>query len=223
MNRPVECAEAQEQQPGQAEEKQLLERADSIMPVIKKIEAGQADEQTREAFRNLMRSVPAACELLGNAARRQVDRLLALEHGKGVDLLATTEYVEAMRRDLGYEKASALERGLIEHIVMCWLRLCRAERLYTQWTAKEWHYDLGDAQDRMLSAAQSRYLRAVEALARMRRLSVRALQVNIAGKQLNVAQLATRAVLRGRAAGEEVQVPELAAAGGGDLETGREK
>jgi len=41
--------------------------------------------------------------------------------------------------------------------------------------------------DRRLSAAQRRHLRACETLARIRRMGIAALQVNIARQQVNVA------------------------------------
>ena len=43
------------------------------------------------------------------------------------------------------------------------------------------------ARDRKLSAAQRRYLRACETLARVRKLRLPTLQVNIGEKQVNVA------------------------------------
>ena len=94
---------------------------------------------------------------------------------------------EARRRELGYDTASPLERGLIEHVVLCRLRLDLAEQAYSRATAQDHSFALGEYWDRLLSAAQRRYLRAVETLARIRRLGVRTVQINLAEQQVNVA------------------------------------
>lgn len=96
----------------------------------------------------------------------------------------------ALRRELGYETATALERLLIDHAVLCWLRqqLCEyhytAARLNSGRTLQQARYD----EDRM-TATQRRYLRALEALARVRRLlyAPGMVQVNVGAQQVNVA------------------------------------
>jgi len=94
-----------------------------------------------------------------------------------------------MRDGMGYDTSPTLERGLIEHVVACWLRLHQVEHAYSgvmgqpsvALTHAAWW-------ERRLSAAQGRYLRACESLARVRRLTrPNALQVNIGGQQVNVA------------------------------------
>lgn len=90
---------------------------------------------------------------------------------------------EIMRHDrkillgqLGYNVAPMLERMLIESVVLAWMRY-NDELTIVQ----------AEFRERRLSAAQRRYLRAVETLARIRRLALPALQVNIADKQVNLA------------------------------------
>ena len=91
--------------------------------------------------------------------------------------------LEHMRADLGYESANALERSLIKHIVLCWLRLHDCELRYhmamddnpTMQEALYW--------EKKLSSNQRRYLRATETLARVRRLNVK-IQVNVAQQQI---------------------------------------
>ena len=96
--------------------------------------------------------------------------------------------LNAMRRELGYSGAPMLEQMLIEQVILSWLRL------------NIWEYkvsDMGsvslvvaDFWERRLSAAQRRFLRACETLARVRRLARNSpgFQVNIAtreGRQVN--------------------------------------
>jgi hypothetical protein len=90
---------------------------------------------------------------------------------------------------LGYDAAPALERMIIEQAALSWMRLNLAECLASEAMAannarQREHYD------RLLSSAQRRHLRAVETLARVRRLlRPTAVQVNVArdgGQQVNV-------------------------------------
>ena len=100
--------------------------------------------------------------------------------------------VDILTKQLGYDSAPPLERLLIEHIVTVRLRVIHAEHKYTHCvmnqsiTLKE-----GEYWDNLLSSSQARFLRAIEALARVRRLArnTPALQINIAGEggqQVNV-------------------------------------
>jgi len=97
----------------------------------------------------------------------------------------------AMKNELGYPAAPPLERLLIEQVVLCWLQTYIIEGEYAAVMAKSIDLDTADYWERRLSAAQHRYLRACQSLARIRKLArtTPALQVNIAthgGQQLNL-------------------------------------
>jgi len=97
---------------------------------------------------------------------------------------------EGQKRDLGYESAPPLERMLIQQVALTWLRLQILEQHYTQstmTTANPLTRETGDFWDRRLSAAQRRHLRACETLARIRKMGIAAVQVNIADQQVNIA------------------------------------
>ena len=99
------------------------------------------------------------------------------------------------RKELGLEHAPTLEQLLIDHIATCRLRIQEVEWRYQAIVCDGESrpiYQM-DWRERRLNAAQRRYLRACETLARVRKLtrSTRAVQVNIAaagGQQVNVAR-----------------------------------
>lgn len=96
--------------------------------------------------------------------------------------------LEAIRRKLGWDQAPMLERLLIDQILTCWLNVYDVQARYTlAHSQNNLSLALGEYWEKRLSAAQRRYLRACEALARVRRLALPALQVNIGDKQVNVA------------------------------------
>jgi hypothetical protein len=97
-----------------------------------------------------------------------------------------------MEKALGYTDAPRLEKMLIDTVMLAWLRLQEFEFIFTNLDREGMSLSKGAFWEKRLSAAQARYLRAVEALAKVRKLARRdpALQLNVAvqgGQQVNVA------------------------------------
>jgi len=96
-----------------------------------------------------------------------------------------------MRRELGYAQATWLEKPLIEHVALCWWRLQALEQRYSRVMSESIPLTLGQYWEKRLSAAQRRYLRACTTLARIRKMGLPAMQVNVAmdgGQQVNIAE-----------------------------------
>lgn len=89
---------------------------------------------------------------------------------------------KALRQKLGVALAAPLEKLLIEQVVLCWLRHQFMEILHSQ-IMNNGSLAQQQATTQMLSASQRRYLRAIETLARVRKLGPAVLQVNIAQQQ----------------------------------------
>ena len=92
-------------------------------------------------------------------------------------------YCTYQRNQFGYQAASPLERALIEHVVLCWLRLYVTENRYEQRMKENLSLTQADYWERKLSTHQTRYLRAVETLARIRKLGIH-VQINVARQQI---------------------------------------
>lgn len=105
------------------------------------------------------------------------------------DKRSVKEWLDRERRgkqdELGYRPASPLERLLIDAVVLSWLRYLELERRYSSVMAGSVTLTVGDFWEKRLTAAQRRYLRAIDALARVRRLALPSIQVNIAAQQVN--------------------------------------
>jgi hypothetical protein len=103
-----------------------------------------------------------------------------------------TLQAKEFKDDLGYRTAPPLERALIQHAALCWLRLSIMELRYTNVMRQSITLTLGAYWEKRLTAAQKRFNRACESLERVRKLSVRVpkVQINVAaegGQQVNVA------------------------------------
>jgi len=82
-----------------------------------------------------------------------------------------------------------LEKLLIEQVALCWLRMYLTEMRYTNMMKEQVTLAQATQWEKRLTATQGMYLRAMEALARVRRLvKPSPVQVNIAtqgGQQIN--------------------------------------
>jgi len=100
-----------------------------------------------------------------------------------------------LKEELGYDYASQLERLSIEEVVIAWIRMGEVQERHTRLhhsanlTVRQSEYEEG-----LLLSAQKRYTRAMESLARIRKLlkGTTFVQINIAedgGKQVNVLKI----------------------------------
>lgn len=99
--------------------------------------------------------------------------------------------LQVLKKELGSEGAPLLEQLLIQQAALCWLKLNLVELNYSSVMKQSITLTLGLYWEKRLSAAQRRFTRACETLARVRKLSrnTPALQFNFAtgdGKQVNV-------------------------------------
>lgn len=85
---------------------------------------------------------------------------------------AVRKGAELLKQQMGYEEASATERVLIDHAVLCHVRLGMIEHLYSRNTSGR--LDITEHYEKRLTLAQRRFTRAVETLARVRALLARA-------------------------------------------------
>ena len=157
---------------------ELVLRTDKSNPKPKDVQALRRYlDQHREVWR-----------VLGDLAEFAYNRLVDATVGDQAALRESLQAgKQAMRDDLGYPQSAALERILIDHIILCWLRLYHVEFKYTEAQNGSMSLALASDWERKLSATQRRCLRACETLARIRKLKLPTLQVNIGQKQLNVA------------------------------------
>ena len=101
--------------------------------------------------------------------------------------------LSSLRQELGYNEAPMLEKLLIQHAALSWLKVSLVELSYSHTMKQSISLPLAMYWEKKLTAAQRRFTRACETLTRVRKLSrnTPALQFNIAtngGQQVNVSQ-----------------------------------
>lgn len=155
--------------------------------------AGQKNSSADDVaqLRSQIVSTPAAWNLAGDSMASIRHKLIE-KMTAGVMRAIMLAESDILAKRLDYDAAPPIERLLIDHILTVRLRLLHTEKCYNDMVAGN-SISLTQAQywDNLLSSTQARFLRAIETLARVRRLArtTPALQINIAhdgGKQVNV-------------------------------------
>lgn len=127
-------------------------------------------------------------DTLGNPADWLETSLAGLGGGKN-DLAmieASKIKMDQLRKELEGPDPTPMERLLAERAVFCWFAVNTYEALYT--LQKDQTIRQAEYQVRRIDSAHKRFLSAVATLARVRKLALPTLQVNIGANQVNVAQ-----------------------------------
>lgn len=155
-----------------------------INALIRKAEDG--DEPALAEVREMLTRRGTAEIVGGNIAKEALNGLVSRYASKSpVTKEAILRKLEELRADLSGTNATALEILLVERVLATWLHLHHLEKLYANKDSFE--LSVGVYFQKVISAAQKRYLAAIKGLAEVRKLAMPALQVNIAKKQVNVA------------------------------------
>lgn len=152
--------------------------------LLKRCNLPGASESDITELRRVLRQYPERWKSTTNGLARACTHLIEFMPAVALVRETTRAAADRVRADLGYADAPALEQLLIDAVVLAYVRLMLAEQDYTNTMHDSPSLDLATYFDRHLTAAHGRYLRSVEALARVRRLAVPALIQNIAAQQV---------------------------------------
>ena len=170
---------------------EITEAIDEAREIIGRTNTDDPNEKDVAELRRILAKDPVLWRCAGDLADVATHELINSQTPTVFVRESVTRGLEVLRDRLGYGRSSAIEKLLIEHVVLCWVRLFLMELTYTSaWNRGSMAVTQADVLERRLNQTQRRFLRACETLARIRRMGPRALQVNIAapgGQQVNVA------------------------------------
>jgi len=160
-----------------------------IKELTARVNTENPDPQDIARLRRMYESDPNLCFHISNMADAAIENVIQCVEGNELvrDMLRMN--VRGILQNLGYDVAPTIQQLLIQQVAMSWLRLTIAENLYDQF-AGSGDFRLMQYWEKRLTATQRRYLRVIESLARIRKIPIRKLQMNIAvdgGKQINIA------------------------------------
>jgi hypothetical protein len=166
------------------------EQMDEIQTLFDRTNKENPSKEDVKALRSALARSPDAWRKAGDlAVQNELTMLSEIQATKGAREMIKAA-LNAMRRDLGYAKAPMLEQMLIEAVLLAWLRLNLWEYELTGLHAEGMSFEKAAFWEKRISAAQRRYLRACETLARVRKITRSTLQINIAepgSQQVNIA------------------------------------
>ena len=157
-----------------------------VVAVIKAADTDQPSAEARKMLADLFNSDPtiwrAAGDMVEQSARMLISKIASTHAIKA----SMTRGWEQLPADLANPSDCELERLLVQQVVIAWLHLGYVEYQYSAMTTETGlTIKRGEYWERRLSAAQRRYLRATETLARVRRLQLPTMQINIGAQQVN--------------------------------------
>ncbi len=151
--------------------------------------AEQGDDEALAFMREWFDDTPSACDKIGDLARRAEDSLVKVYTKNPVIQEALHSKLDALRREIGGPDPSPLEDLLAQRIAACWLQLHHIESIYALNVANNgFSGRWSESMQRSIGRAHRRYLSAIKTLVQVRRLLGPMVQVNIAEKQVNIAQ-----------------------------------
>lgn len=161
---------------------------DALDLVDRLLSTVNTEKPTKAQLTELRKAITDAPELvsaLGNLSESLKSGLIeSVSKQPGLHMVVQA-HLDQMAKELGSEQAAPLEKLLIEHVLIAWLRLQSVEWAYQTAFAQSMTLEKALYLEKRLSLVQRRYLQAVESLARLRRLLARApVQINIAQQQV---------------------------------------
>lgn len=138
-----------------------------ILKATNKEKPARADVQRLETY---LVKHPKDVVKLGDLANQAMTAVIDHAFGQPSVSLPVAHYMARMRIDMRWDNSGIIERSLIDHVILCWLRLYTTELRYERNMEEGLTLAQGEYWEKKLSANQRRYLRAVETLARVRRL-----------------------------------------------------
>jgi len=165
--------------------RELLEKTNKDHPLPKDV-AALADLLNSNQGLQLWRDVLSAAQYAERAVIENSSSVAGVKE-------CWKQRLSSLRQELGYNEAPMLEKLLIQHAALSWLKVSLVELSYSHTMKQSISLPLAMYWEKKLTAAQRRFTRACETLARVRKLSrnTPALQFNIAtsgGQQVNLAK-----------------------------------
>jgi hypothetical protein len=149
-----------------------VEEFKALMARTNKANPKKADlEALKEAFD----AAPSLALANGNAQRHISDNLIKQMAGESAFMIESMgRYVAHLKKELGWDGSSFIERLLIDEVTIRWLRLQQVEDVHRKVTNEPHTLASGLYYERRLHLTQRRYQKAIETLVKVRSLLAQA-------------------------------------------------
>lgn len=167
----------------------LQDHAEVLRDLIEKTNKERPRPEDVRALRQYLREHPETWKAAGDLIERAQDWILARLKASAAVKESLRVALTELPKELARQGDGRLEELLIEQVVTAWLRQGIAEYYYTERLESGMTDGRAGYWEQRLGQTQARYLRACEALARVRKLGRPGpVQLNIAERQMNIVQ-----------------------------------
>jgi hypothetical protein len=163
-------------------------RGKELAELMNKCDKPGASERDLAALRRALIELPDLWRVTGDLAHLAQNKLMDGLIPQPTMRESVEHALKVQRDELAPAGASPIERLLAEQVVTSWLQLYLTQYLFAAiHSGESVTLTRSEYWDKRLSAAQRRYLLALETLAKVKRLlHLGAVQVNIGAQQVNV-------------------------------------
>jgi len=162
--------------------------ADSFLEMVgRAYKAKKPAKEDLQEIRNFLINRPQLCKaVFGLVEAVQGEIIKNMMGDQALTQIAIEEYVLSVREEMGYNDAPIMEKLIIENIIISWLRVYFCESQLSFRMSGQVSMSVLEFWERRLTVSQRRYLAACESLAKIRKMKIPAVQLNIGEKQINV-------------------------------------
>lgn len=147
-----------------------IKNGEEMQALVKRIDKGNPSPEDLQALSKELDRKPQLWRSIGNYQNKVFKTVLREVDQSVVVRECGERHVEEMKTELGYHSSTFVEKMLIDEIIMRWLRLVMADNAYTIAVQQSHSVATGMYHEKRLGLAQKRYLRAIDTLARVRKM-----------------------------------------------------
>ena len=163
-------------------------RAEQFIDIVARAyKAKKPAKDDLQAIRKFLIEYPEFSKIVFDTVDTTQAQIIKTYVGSEVAQIAIEEHAAYIRAEMGYHEAPIMEKMLIENIITAWLRVQWLEFLITAKMSGEFRIPAMEFWQKSLATAQRSYLAACETLAKIRKMKLPNIQLNIGEKQINVA------------------------------------
>ncbi len=152
------------------DEKALTKAEIAVTEAFTKADSEDATAQDGRLLLALLQENPGALGFTVDMAESAIDVVIRQMKTSEANRALMHVRLERLRKSLGGAEASQTERLLIDQVVICYLRMNLTDQSYENAMRDGCSLAAASYWERKLSTVQYRYLRAIETLARVRKL-----------------------------------------------------
>lgn len=138
---------------------------------LKRVNKPDASQDDVARLKKMLVETPPMAGIFGNIADRTHTKMIEEISQVPLVIESTKAYIEQLKDELGWQDASMLERLLIETIVSCWLQYHQTTTQMIYGTSRNHSIEAGTYLNKRVSFAHKRFLKSIEALAKVRKLN----------------------------------------------------